>query len=268
MANTLNRDPLGVILPVRVLERVLVLERRTGGVHAAAIRAVLPLLLEVSREVAAAHLRVPGAVPHVVPASETDDVDVARGVQRFQRLDRAVAPVRAGNDDLGVLIGEDLPHALEEVLVLLLVLHNLLALLRVVLRLGQNQRHFVDLAAEVVRGERSRVVADLVNLRLAADVQDVVPVVGEKAARFFPVRDAGVGVIRADRRDVLRVRGEVQRARRHVLQVAAERGLRGEGDAGRRDGLGGAERLGGDARGGGGGGHLVCVDSYDGDPCR
>ena len=36
------------------------------------------------------------------------------------------------------------------------------------------------------------------------------------------VGDAGVGVIRADRRDVLRVRGEVQRARRHVHGVAAE----------------------------------------------
>ena len=44
----------------------------------------------------------------------------------------------------------------------------------------------------------------------APNVQDVVPVVGKKAARFFPVRDSGVRVIRAHGRDVLRVRGEVQ----------------------------------------------------------
>ena len=80
-------DPLGFILPVGVLERILVLERGAGGVDTAAVGAVLVLLLEVSGKVAAAHLGVPGAVPHVVAAAEADDVDVTSLVERLERLD-------------------------------------------------------------------------------------------------------------------------------------------------------------------------------------
>jgi hypothetical protein len=47
-------------------------------------------------------------------------------------------------------------------------------------------------------------------------------VVGKKAARFFPVRESGVRVIRAHGRDVLRVRGEVQGFGGDVRGAAAE----------------------------------------------
>lgn len=73
--------------------------------------------LEVTGEVAAAELSIPGAVPHVVTAAETHDVHVARLVERLERLDGAVASVGAGHDDLRFrLVREDALHRLDELL--------------------------------------------------------------------------------------------------------------------------------------------------------
>ena len=58
-------------------------------------------------------------------------------------------------------------------------------------------------------------------------------------------------------------RFSVARAARRCARDAAGNSREIGGALRRRD-----PYLGGDARGGGGGGHLVCVDSYDGDPCR
>lgn len=180
---------------------------------AASVGSVLPLLLEGSGEVTTAKLRVPGAVPHVVAAAETDDVDVAGVVEGLERLDGAVAAVGAGDDDAGVLVGELLLHLVDKAAVALLVLHQLLASLAVVAVGGVDDGDVVEPVVAAVLGGGSLVpgeVADHVELIGAANVEDVVPVLGEEAASLFPVGDALVGVFGGDLLDVLDVVREVE----------------------------------------------------------
>mmetsp|Transcript_97 Transcript_97/g.349 ORF Transcript_97/g.349 Transcript_97/m.349 type:complete len:301 (-) Transcript_97:11-913(-) len=256
-------DPLGLVLPVRVLERILVLERGPGGVDAAAVGAVLPLLLEAAGKVTAAELRVPGAVPHVVTAAEADDVDVASLVEGLESLDGAVAAVGAGDDDPRVLVRELRLHLIEERAVGLLVLHHLLASLGIVAVLGVDDGDVVEpVCAAMLGGGRlvSGEVADRLELIRAANVEDVVSVVGEEAASLLPVGDALVGVLGADLLDVLDVVREVEGgASLDVDAALGALGLSDEGRAGGRDGLGGTEgrALGRYVRGNDGG-HRKC----------
>ena len=222
-----NLNPLGLVLPVGVLERVLVLEGGAGGVDTATVRTVHELLLELAREVAAAKLGIPRAIPHVVPATKTHDVHVASLVKSLERLDGAVAAVGAGHDDLGVrLVREDLLNLRKEVGVLLLVHNHLLASLGVVPGLGEDEGH-VDKATrrvgKVVGRVLAGVVADLVELAVGTDVEDGVVQLREEAAGLLPVSNALIRVLRGNLLDVLDLAGEVE-ARGTGGDVDAARG--------------------------------------------
>ena len=191
----------------------MVLETRTGGVHAATVGTVDVVFLEDARQVARAKLGIPLTVPQVVATAETDDVDVAGVVEGLERLDGAVAAVGAGDDDAGVLVGELLLHLVDKAAVALLVLHQLLASLAVVAVGGVDDGDVVEPVVAAVLGGGSLVpgeVADHVELIGAANVEDVVPVLGEEAASLFPVGDALVGVFGGDLLDVLDVVREVE----------------------------------------------------------
>mmetsp|Transcript_821 Transcript_821/g.2531 ORF Transcript_821/g.2531 Transcript_821/m.2531 type:complete len:276 (+) Transcript_821:100-927(+) len=182
-------EPFDGISPVGVLKRILVFETRTGGVHTARISTVLVLLLEDARQVAAAKLGIPLAVPQVVTTLEADDVDVAHFIHDFKGLDSAVATIRARHDDARFLIREHLFNLCLEPFVHGLHVH-LFTLLAVVLA------RCVDQGAHLKSLIGLREVTHEVNLTVRAHVQNRVPTGDEQDHAFERIRDASFGKIR------------------------------------------------------------------------
>ena len=124
--------------------------------------------------------------------------------------------MRPSEQEMMILVflsGNFAMHLIEERAVGLLVLHQLLTSLGIVAVLGVDDGDVVEpVGAAMLGGGRlvSGEVADRLELIIAANVEDVVSVVGEEAASLLPVGDALVGVLGADLLDVLDVVREVE----------------------------------------------------------